>query len=58
MKNRQVGSITELHLQIERWSSSHNASKSSHVANGYLWFFLAIVLVVGFMILSHMGIAS
>lgn len=42
-----------LDQQIPLGSSDKNTQET-----GYLWFFLAIVLIMGFMILSHLGIAS
>ncbi|WP_156935706.1 hypothetical protein [Alkanindiges illinoisensis] len=51
MKNRRIHRIMEYHLQVA-------SRTNNNLEAGYLWFFLAAGLVMGFMILSHMGIAS
>lgn len=51
MKTQRVHKIMQYHVQtVSRTNNNLEA--------GYLWFFLATGLVMGFMILSHMGIAS
>lgn len=52
MKNRRVHRMIDRHLYVA--TSGHD----NNLEAGYLWFFLAAGLVMGFMVLSHMGIAS
>lgn len=51
MKTQPVHKIMQYYVQA-------GSRTNNNLEAGYLWFFLAAGLVMSFMMLSHMGIAS